>query len=257
MREWVRFDAVVRLVLGAVLPLAVAVALVPLRDEMATANVALTLMAAVVVAAAVGGRLAGVVAAVVSALSYDLLHTQPYLSLRMSVRDDVETTLLLLLAGLIVGTIASRGRLDRAAAEAGRSEIRRIYRLAEQVVADEDPADVIMAAEAELTTLMGLKTCRFEAGPGGGLPRLDRAAFPVVEGHRSQQHPRAAVELPEGGAELQVLSRGQSVGRFVLVPTPGRALSLEQRVVAVALADQVGAAFAAYPSALQEASRRG
>jgi len=55
---------------------------------------------------------------------------------------------------------------------------------------------------------------------------------------------RGAYELPGEGAELQVLSRGQPVGRFALLPKPGNEFSLEQRVVAVALADQVGAVLA-------------
>ena len=41
-----------------------------------------------------------------------------------------------------------------------------------------------------------------------------------------------------------MLAHGQPVGRFVLLPRSGGALSLEQHVVAVALADQVGAALA-------------
>jgi hypothetical protein len=36
-----------------------------------------------------------------------------------------------------------------------------------------------------------------------------------------------------------VLARGREVGRFVLIPTPGVPTSLEERVVAVAIADQV------------------
>jgi hypothetical protein len=51
-------------------------------------------------------------------------------------------------------------------------------------------------------------------------------------------------ELPPEGVELAVLARGHQIGRFVLVPTAGVGTSLEQRVVAVALADQVGAAVA-------------
>jgi hypothetical protein len=41
------------------------------------------------------------------------------------------------------------------------------------------------------------------------------------------------------------MGRGQVVGRFVLRPSERSGISLEQRVVAVALADQVGAALAA------------
>ena len=50
------------------------------------------------------------------------------------------------------------------------------------------------------------------------------------------------LELPKEGIALPVLGRGEEVGRFVLEPTPGVGASLEERVVAVALADQVGAA---------------
>ncbi len=41
---------------------------------------------------------------------------------------------------------------------------------------------------------------------------------------------------------MPVLARGQQIGRFVLDPAPGAGVSLESRVVAVAIADQVGAA---------------
>jgi hypothetical protein len=50
--------------------------------------------------------------------------------------------------------------------------------------------------------------------------------------------------LPSGGAELPVLGRGNVLGRFVLLPMPNTTVSIEQRVLAVAIADQVGAALA-------------
>jgi hypothetical protein len=52
------------------------------------------------------------------------------------------------------------------------------------------------------------------------------------------------------GIALPVLSRGQVVGRFVLDFGPGASATLEQRVVAIALADQVGASLAVYPPPL-------
>jgi hypothetical protein len=42
-----------------------------------------------------------------------------------------------------------------------------------------------------------------------------------------------------------VLARGRPVGRFVLTPHPGVGVTLERRIVAVALADQVGGALGA------------
>ena len=58
------------------------------------------------------------------------------------------------------------------------------------------------------------------------------------------------VELPAEGIALPVLSRGQIVGRFILDFGPGAGATLEQRVVAIALADQVGASLAVYPPSL-------
>jgi hypothetical protein len=53
-----------------------------------------------------------------------------------------------------------------------------------------------------------------------------------------------AMGFPGREVELPVIARGETVGRFVLIPTPGEPVSFDRRVVAVALADQVGAALA-------------
>ena len=55
-------------VIGGLAPIAVAAVLVPLRDDVLTANLALVFVLVVVIAAAVGGRGAGALAAVISAL---------------------------------------------------------------------------------------------------------------------------------------------------------------------------------------------
>ena len=51
--------------------------------------------------------------------------------------------------------------------------------------------------------------------------------------------------LPSRGVGLEVQGGGQTYGRYLIVPTAGVPVSFERRIVAVALADQVGAAFAA------------
>jgi hypothetical protein len=48
--------------------------------------------------------------------------------------------------------------------------------------------------------------------------------------------------LPGRELELLVQSRGHVLGRFLIKPTPAWPVSLRRRVVAVALADQAGAA---------------
>jgi Domain of unknown function (DUF4118) len=229
------------LLVGGLGPIAVAAALAPARDALGSTNVGLILVVVVVLAAVAGGRAAGALAAVMSALSFDFFHTEPYLSLSIASAEDVGTTLLLLAVGLIVGQVAQRAERSREEAEAGHSEIVRIHRMAEMTAQGRDPADVVAAAETELTALLGLAGCRFEAPASGPpRPRLERTG--TIEGqtrHRAAGH---GFELPEDGAELPVLAHGREVGRFVLDPTPGVGVTLEQRIVAVAIADQVGAA---------------
>lgn len=239
---------------GGLAPLVAATLLVPLRDEIRNANVALVLVAVVVFVAVGGGREAGAVAAVSSVLWFDLFHTQPYSELRIASSDDLETTLLLLFVGLVVGSSAARGRRARQSAETRSGEILRIYRLANLAARGDDPADVIMGAQAELMALLDLEDCRFEAAPYNlGLPVFERnGAVAWPEYHRDRT---GSLELPLEGVGLPVLGRGHLLGRLVLTPTAGVGASLEQRVVAVALADQVGAVLAAQPTG--GARRRG
>jgi hypothetical protein len=50
--------------------------------------------------------------------------------------------------------------------------------------------------------------------------------------------------LPRDGVEVLVFARGVELARLVLLAAPDTAASLDQRVVAVALAGQLGAAMA-------------
>ena len=92
----------------------------PFRRELDNANLALILVLVVVVAAILGGRGAGALAAVMATLSFDFFLTRPYLSLDIETSDDIETVLILLGVGLLVGEMAvavgdhERGR-ERAA----------------------------------------------------------------------------------------------------------------------------------------------
>ena len=228
--------------IGALLPLAVAAVLVPLRDDILTANVALVLVLVVVLAATTGGWKAGALSAIVTTATFDFWFTKPYLSLKIEKADDVETAFLLLAVGICVGLIASRTRLAWHAADTTRREITRIHRVAELSARGADPADILMAAQAELMGLMHLHECRFESGIGSGyLPHIERNGAVAGTDTHYYAHGDGELELPRLGVELPVWSRGQPVGQFVLGPTPGVGVSLEQRVVAVALADQVGA----------------
>ena len=224
---------------GAVLALA--------RGVFGQTNAALILMIVVVAVAALGGRAAGVITALAAVVSFDFFHTRPYLSLAIDSRDDIETTILLLVAGVIVGTLAASGRRARSRASEARSEIKRIHRVAEIAASGADVATVIGTAQDELRALLTLRVSRFEAMPFDDdehdirRPRLGRNGSielqPMMRFARTGH--RAGFELPEQGVDLPVLARGREIGRFVLIPTPGIATTLEERVVAVAIADQV------------------
>lgn len=226
--------------LGVVLPLALSCVLVGVRGRLQNANVALVLVVVVVFIAAVGGRMAGAVAATSSALSFNFFHTKPYLRLTIDSADDVETTVLLLMVGLLVGHLAAGRRQARYFA---RTEIRRIHRMGGLTARGDDTPIVILAAEEELVDLLGLAGCRFESPASPAvLPRIERSGVLDVRSYRFRPD---GFELPEGGVELPVYGRGTLVGRFVLEPKPGVGVSLERRVLAVAIADQVGAALTA------------
>jgi hypothetical protein len=231
--------------LGGLLPIVTAMVLVPLRTRMLNANVALVLMATVVLAALFGDRWAGVVAAVSATLSFDFFHTQPYGSITIASADDVETAVVLLAVGIFVGTLTTRRRLGqlglrRRVAE-GAEEIERLRRVADLVARGGQPAEVLFECERELTGLLRLESCEFHAGPSTGeLPVLQRTGW--LEG-ASLRFVDGEFALPESGAELPVLHRGQRVGAFVLRADPDVGVSMEQRVVAVAIADQAGAVF--------------
>lgn len=229
----------IALVVGGLGPIAVASALVAVRGTVHNANVALVLVVVVVLAAALGGRGAGILAAATAALSFNFFHTRPYLRLTIEDVADIETTLLLLAVGLVVGHLAAGSRQARAFVT---TEIRRIHRVAESIARGEDLGAVILTAEVELTELLRLGGCRFEAVPSlVVLPRLSPTGALDVREHRFSAR---GFELPAGGVELPVYGRGRQLGRFVLEPARGVGVSRDQRVLAVSIADQVGAALA-------------
>ncbi len=229
-------------VIGGIGPIVVAGALVALRNEVDNANLALALVVVVVVAAAAGGRGAGVLAAIVAAVSYDFFLTRPYLSLSIKSADDVETTIFLLVIGLLVGEIVVRARRTQRLAARGASEIARLHRVAELAVGGAPIDELERSVAAELVALLDLRDCFYEPAPvGRPLPRLERnGAITGVTAHRFTGE---EFTLP-AEVELPVLGRGRQLGRFVLISDPTAGVSLEERTVAVALSDQLGAVLA-------------
>ena len=90
--------------------------LVPLRDFLGAANVAIILLLGVQVVAVVGCRQGGILGALVAALSFDFFFTEPYLQLVITDRHDIITAVLLLVAGIAtseLGALRVRRELER------------------------------------------------------------------------------------------------------------------------------------------------
>lgn len=224
-------------------PIVVASLLVIVRDHVASANAALVFVIVVVVAAALGGRWVGVTAAVVSGLSFDFFLTRPYGSLTIDKTDDIIATILLVVVGLIVGEVVVWAHKGHRQSKRGRDEIARLHRVAEQVAAGGSTNDVLETVRAELTELLSLRSCEFEQPPFGmPLPRLARNGGIDIAHRRIL---RGEFALPAEGVEIPVLGRGRQLGRLVLEPEPDVGVSIEERVVAIAISDQLGAVLAA------------
>jgi hypothetical protein len=228
---------------GLAAPAAVAAALIPARDNIGGVNVALVLAVVVVAVAAWGHRLAAFAAAASAAVFFDVLHTRPYYSFTITQRNDVITTALLLIVGVAVGELAVWSRKQRAAAAASSEDIARMHTIGD-LVAEGRPLDqVILAVAYELRHLLSLRSCRFHHGLSTGDPaRIERNADVVLHDVRWDVDDMG---LPGKEVELLVQWGQTTFGRYVLVPRPGVPVSLERRLVAVALADQVAAVMAA------------
>ncbi len=227
------------LVAAVVLPLGVAALLVPFRANFANTASALILVAVIVAVAALGNRFSGFVATLSATLWFDYFLTQPYQRLAITHRPDVETAVCLLVVGIIVTELAARNRHHHVIATEESDYVALIYEVSELVASDAPASDVVERVRTALVELLHLRACRYEDGLSARpMMRLDHDAQ-VLLGGRLWGVDRLGLPGPE--IELLVEHRGKTLGRFLLTPTPGYEVPLEPRVVAVALADQVGA----------------
>ncbi len=226
---------------GFAAPLALTAILVPFRGSFANTDAALALILIVVAVAAAGNRLGGYVAAVSAAVWFDFFLTRPYERFTINRAADVETTVLVLLIGIAVTEIAVWGRRQHADAGRRAGYLDGINDAARAAAAGESASALIDRLTGSLTRLLGLRSCEFQYGVAGiGRPaRLDRDGSV-----------RGGSWVSGTGVELLAESAGRLQGRFLMQPGPGEIPSREQLLVAVALADQAGAALAPhYPVA--------
>jgi K+-sensing histidine kinase KdpD len=252
VRRWLSRDRLAVLA-GLAVPLALALILIPFRASFPNTDAALALLLVVVAVAANGDRLAGLLAALSAAVWFDFFLTRPYERFSITRRNDIETTVLLLVIGAAITEIAVRARREHGAASRRAGYLDGIHTAAKAAATGGSPAALIEQVSRQLTDLLSLRSCRFQYGVAGiGKPaRLQRDGWVMVG---SQTWDVAQFGMPaKTDTELLVEAGGLLQGRFLMTPDPaGPHPTREQRLVAVAFADQVGAAL----SASQPASRQ-
>jgi len=233
--------------LGSIVIIFVAGLLGSVRDDLGPANVALIIAIIVVGCAALGGRFAGVLTAVVGALSFDYFHTQPYNTLRIDRAKDFETVILLLVIGALAGELThlrDRHRDEKVEAD---DLLETVLSVSHLVAGGAPLEEVWVAVKAAVAHEFGEVDCRFEplGTEAPGLPRIQATgAVPRSSLRRFLGH---GFELPPGGAELVVMHGEQSLGRIVVVPLAPRGVSLRERRVVVALAEQLAIVLSSAP----------
>jgi hypothetical protein len=227
---------------GLLGPLALAAILVPFRTHFPNTDAALAMLLVVVAVAANGNRLAGYLAAVSTAVWFDFFLTRPYEQFSINRQTDIETTVLLLVIGVAVTELAVWGRREHTAASRRAGYLDGISGAVAAVAAGEPAGDLIDQVAGQLTRVLALRSCRWQYGVAG----LGRPARLLHDGRvRAGDRIWAAESggLPaDTETELLVESGGLLQGRFLLTAQPDGRPTREQLLVAIALAEQVGAA---------------
>jgi hypothetical protein len=177
-------------------------------------------------------------------MAFDFFHTRPYLSLKVTSAEDIETTALLLLVGLAVGEMAVIARQRRRDVAESRFAVESLYRVADQAARDLDVEHLTEVVRAELTGLLSLARCTFRSGPPpAGVPVLEPSGW-MDTGH-IHRYTQTGEQLPGAGLAIPVRNGGELHGHVMCIPAPGSSVPLGRRRVAITLAGQFALALAA------------
>ncbi|HEY0999106.1 MAG TPA: DUF4118 domain-containing protein, partial [Streptosporangiaceae bacterium] len=133
---------------GLVAPLVVAAILVPFRSSIPNTDAALAM----------------ILAALSVAVWFDFFLTRPYETFTITRRNDIETTVLLLVIGVAVTEIAVWGRRQHLAASRRAGYLDGINSAAQAVAAGGSASALIEQVTRQLTQLLSLRSCSFQRG---------------------------------------------------------------------------------------------
>lgn len=225
-------------------PLAACALLATLRGVLPNTNAALVLVLFVVAVAALGSRGSGLVAALSSAVWFDFFLTEPYYQLTIDDRDDIETAVLLTLVGIAVTEIALWGRRQQARASRRRGYLDGVASAARMAASGDSPqATVLTYVADQIKAVLDVDRCDYKPGAPGSHLRINPDGSVALDGRNIDVDRNGLPTFDE--IELAVENNGRVLGRFVMACSTRVVWpSLEQRLVAVTLAEQAGAALA-------------
>lgn len=240
---WLRNHRPTLIALASGLPLLWCSVAAQLRGDITAATAALVLVAVVVAAAATGDRLAGVVAAASGGVWFDFFLTEPFRRFTIEDSDDIEVTLLLVLVGLGVTELAIWGGRQQAKASRRSGYLNGLMATSQIVSAQFSAMVLADQVAAHIAELLEVDSCRFVEG---GVVSSDSA---VIDPDGEVRVRGALVNVDRDGLPtlgetmLPARHHGLVEGVFLIVAATQVARpTLEQRRVAVVLANQVGAA---------------
>jgi hypothetical protein len=233
---------VISTALALSVPFGIAVAWVPIRSRLPNVDLALVLVVAVAGIGTLGRRAGVVLGAVSAALWFEFFDTAPFERLGIARNPDIETTLILAIVAVVVGELAVRVTRHRGYEQGELEKLSSMRSAAELVASGEELVAVIGAVAADLIRLLDLTGCTFESTESD--PR--RPAFSrggdLVRSSQLLALPPTSEALR---AELPVIVLGEPMGHFVLEFDAKHPPKQDRILVAMTLADNVGAAFLA------------
>lgn len=219
------------------LPLAVCLVVSRFPTALTRTDAALVLVLLVLAAASTGLRGPGLVAALAAAVGYDFFLTRPFLDLAIVDRSDVETTVLLLVIGVVVTELALWGRRQQ---DRGSRQYGYLVGVLDTAaaLADDTPAPVMAErVAARIAEVLGADRCRYSAEVPADRPVLGSDGVVRSSGQ--------ALDVSRDGLPTDdeiVLPAGAEGCFLITAATHVRKPGLDERRVAVALAEQAGAA---------------
>jgi K+-sensing histidine kinase KdpD len=231
------------IVAAGIAPVVVCGVLAIFRDSLTAATDVLVVVLVVVAAASTGVRIAGIVAALSGGVWFDFFLTQPYGRLAINDPNDVEAAVLLVVIGAAVTEVALWGRRQQARASRRAGYLDGVLGTAEIVTLRHETPGLIDHIADQIQQILGVSRCRFVTGPvhDERIPILNHQGLVTRRGHQVNVD-RDGLPTDDEIA-LEVTRAGVILGHFLLTASASIARpTLEQRKVAVLLADQAGSA---------------